>query len=162
MSVVTAHKIDYDDDEMCAYPVQAMATFASRLALPRLWPRARVLSQRRYYRVKPKYYKDVAQRYAKFRREVSERRKEFHREWFEREQAAQSELRAKAVEEARRREMEEVRALEEARKELEKMARERLVKCDITLIKHAPIVIKRARRSEMSIFITIWISRSEK
>ena len=115
------------DYKMCAYPVQAMATCASRLASPRLWPRAQALSQRKCYRVKPKYYKDVAQRYAEFRREVSERRKEFRGEWFEREQAAQSELRIKAVEEARRREMEEVRALEEAKKELERMARERLV-----------------------------------
>ena len=75
--------------------------------------------------MKPKYYKEVAQTYAKFRREVSELRKGFREEWLEEQRMTQTEFSAKAAEEARQREMEEVRALEAARRELERMAKKR-------------------------------------
>ena len=80
---------------------------------------------RRSYGVKPKYYKEVAQTYAKFRREVSELRKGFREEWLEEQRMTQTEFSAKAAEEARQREMEEARALEAARRELERMAKKR-------------------------------------
>lgn len=99
-----------------------MATCVNRgLALPRLWLQA----QKRSYRIKPKYYREVAQAYAKFRRDVSVLRKEFYEEWLKQNTTAQTEFRAKAEEEAHQRELQEARAMEEARKELQRMAKER-------------------------------------
>lgn len=91
--------------------------------LPRLWP----LIHRRGYGVKPKYYREVAQTYAQYRRDLSQHRKQFREEWLERQRMTQTEYNVKAAEEARQKEMEEARALDEARREFERMARKRLV-----------------------------------
>ena len=99
-----------------------VAMYVNRsLVLSRLWLQA----QKRSYRVKPKYYREVAQTYAKFRRDVSALRKEFYEEWLKQNTMAQTEFRAKAEEEAHQREMQEARAMDEARKELQRMAKER-------------------------------------
>lgn len=78
-----------------------------------------------FYKDKPKYYKDVAQTYAKFRREVSELRRNFRDQWTEQQRMTQTQFSAKAAEEARQKEMEETQAFEAAARELERMARER-------------------------------------
>ena len=79
----------------------------------------------KFYKGKPKYYKDVAHTYARFRCEVSELRKQFREEWTEQQRMTQTQFSAKAAEEARLKEMEEARALEAAAQELERMAKMR-------------------------------------
>ena len=79
----------------------------------------------RFYGKKPKYYKEVAYTYAKFRREVSGLRKDFRAEWVEQQKMTQAEFSAKTAEEARQKEMEEASTFEEAAREVERMAKER-------------------------------------
>lgn len=79
----------------------------------------------KFYKEKPKYHREVAQTYAKFRCEVSALRKEFREEWLEQQKMTQTEFSAKAAEEARQKEMEEVRAFEAAATELERMRKNR-------------------------------------
>ena len=107
-----------------------MASGGMRLArwpARRLWCGRSYATRLKFYKEKPKYYKDVAQTYARFRREVSELRRGFREQWTEQQRMTQTQFSAKAAEEARQKEMEETRAFEAAAQELERMAKERWV-----------------------------------
>ena len=83
--------------------------------------------QVRTYALKYKQPKEESRELARFRRAVQAKRKEFSEEWREEQRLKLEAEGAQAAEEARMERLQEERALDENRKELERMAEKRQV-----------------------------------